>query len=200
MTTEPAARRREAVHEQTLDGFGTVRVLPLDPAADAEVIHSWVTQERARFWGMLDTDRERVREIYEYVDSLTTHHAYLIHLDDRPTALFQTYRPEHDPVGECYQVRPGDFGIHLMIGPVTGDPVPGWTGALLSAFLGFVLADPDRLRIVAEPDARNEKALARLVRTGFTLGPEIQLPEKRARLAFLDRNDFLNRNGSPGRG
>ncbi|MGE7436008.1 GNAT family N-acetyltransferase [Kitasatospora sp. NPDC001175] len=188
--TDPLAHRRTAVHERTVEGFGTVRVLPLDPATDAEVVHGWVTQERARFWGMLDADRARVQEIYEYVDSLSTHHAYLIHHEDRPAALFQTYQPEHDPVGECYQVRPGDFGIHLMIGPVLGDPVPGWTGTLLSVFLGHVLADPARLRLVAEPDARNDRAIARLIRTGFTPGPEIQLPHKRARLLFLDRADF----------
>jgi hypothetical protein len=29
---------RAAVHEQRLDGFGTVRVLPLDPHADAGVV------------------------------------------------------------------------------------------------------------------------------------------------------------------
>ncbi|MEV0968382.1 GNAT family N-acetyltransferase [Microtetraspora glauca] len=189
MTTE-FPTRRAAVHERVIDGFGTVRIIPLDPPADIDVIYEWVTQERARFWGMLDADRERVLEVYSFLDTLTTHHAYLVHRDDRPVALFQTYEPEFDPVGECYEVQPGDFGIHLMIGPVAGEPEPGFTGTLLSVFLGHVLAEPGRKRIVAEPDARNDKAIARLLRTGFVLGPEIDLPEKRARLVFLDRADF----------
>ncbi len=189
MTTE-FPTRRAAVHERVIDGFGTVRIIPLDPPADIDVIYEWVTQERARFWGMLDADRERVLEVYGFLDTLTTHHAYLVHRDDRPVALFQTYEPEFDPVGECYEVQPGDFGIHLMIGPVAGEPEPGFTGTLLSVFLGHVLAEPGRKRIVAEPDARNDKAIARLLRTGFVLGPEIDLPEKRARLVFLDRADF----------
>lgn len=68
---------------------------------------------------------------------------------------------------------------------------PGFTGALLTAFLTWVLdVDPARRRIVAEPDARNNKAIARFVRAGFVLGPEIELPEKRARLVFLSREDF----------
>ncbi|MGW2188606.1 GNAT family N-acetyltransferase [Streptomyces sp. NPDC001667] len=184
---------RAAVHEQAVDGFGTVRVVPVDPAADAGLIHSWVTQERARFWGMGDADRERVLEIYTYIDSLPTHHAYLLERDGRPVALFQTYEPAADPVGECYDVRPGDFGIHLMIGPPTGGPERGFTATLLSVFLTYVLtADPGRLRIVAEPDARNAKAVARLTRAGFTRGPEIELPGKRAQLAFLDRETFLS--------
>lgn len=170
-----------------VDGFGEVSIRPVDPDRDVVVIHDWVTRERSRFWGMRDASRERVREIYAYLDSLTTHHAYLLHRDGRPVALFQTYEPAADPVGRCYDVRPGDFGIHLLIGPPDGGPEPGFTGVLLDVFLAFVLADPTRLRIVAEPDARNARAIDRLVRAGFVPGPEIDLPEKRARLLFLDR-------------
>lgn len=183
--------------EREVAGFGTVRVVPLDPAKDAALVHAWVTQDRARFWGMRDHTREQVREIYAFVDTLTTHHAYLVHRDGVPVALFQTYEPEADPVGECYEVLPGDFGIHVLIGPPAGDngaAEPGFTGALLSALLTWVLdADPARRRIVAEPDARNDKAIARFVRSGFVPGPEIELPQKRARLVFLSREDFEHR-------
>ncbi|MEV4725216.1 GNAT family N-acetyltransferase [Micromonospora humida] len=170
-----------------VDGFGEVSLRPVDPDRDVTVIHDWVTRERSRFWGMRGASREGVREIYAYLDSLTTHHAYLAHRDGRPVALFQTYEPAADPVGRCYDVRPGDFGIHLLIGPPDDGPQPGFTGVLLDVFLAFVLADPTRLRIVAEPDARNARAIDRLVRAGFVPGPEIDLPEKRARLLFLDR-------------
>ncbi|GAB3880515.1 hypothetical protein GCM10027612_08240 [Microbispora bryophytorum subsp. camponoti] len=115
-----ASVRREARWEQTAEGFGAFRIVPVDPAADAGLIHSWVTEERARFWGMLDASRTRVQEIYDHLDGLATHHAYLVHRDDRPVALFQTYDPGADPVGECYDVQPGDFGVHLLLGPATG--------------------------------------------------------------------------------
>ncbi|MER5460148.1 GNAT family N-acetyltransferase [Streptomyces sp. NPDC002668] len=188
MTSEPTTGRREAVHEQTVEGFGTVRVLPLDPVADLDLIHGWVTGERARFWGMGGHSREQVLEIYEYLDSLTTHHAYVVQRDGEPVALFQTYEPDADPVGECYDVQPGDFGVHLLIGPAHGGTERGFTGGLLSVLVGYALADPEHRRIVVEPDARNEKAIERMVRAGFVLGPEIDKPEKRARLAFLSRD------------
>jgi RimJ/RimL family protein N-acetyltransferase len=173
-------------HERRVPRFGVVTFRPVEPDADADVIHSWVCQERARFWGMRDADREQVAEIYRYVDSLSTHHAYLALRDGRPVALFQTYEPEHDPVGECYPVRPGDHGGHLLIGtPVR--PEPGFTGTLLGEFVAFVFTDPSRLRLVMEPDARNEKAITRLRRAGFVDGPLIDLPDKRARLMLLDR-------------
>ncbi|MFD3971509.1 GNAT family N-acetyltransferase [Streptomyces cyaneofuscatus] len=189
-TVVPALR--PAVHEQKVEGFGVVRLVPVDPAADADLLHGWVTEERARFWGMADHTREQVQEIYEFVDSLPTHHAYLALRDGVPAALFQTYEPDADPVGECYDVQPGDFGIHLLIAPAEGEgagagAVKGYTDALLTAFIGYVFSDPAHLRVVVEPDARNEKALARMVRVGFELGPEIEKPEKTARLAFLTR-------------
>ncbi|WUD93959.1 GNAT family N-acetyltransferase [Streptomyces anulatus] len=183
---------RAAVHEQKVEGFGTVRLVPVDPSADVDLLHGWVTEERARFWGMGGHTREQVREIYEFVGSLPTHHAYLALRDGVPAALFQTYEPDADPVGECYDVRPGDFGIHLLIAPAEGaGAVKGYTDALLTAFIGFVFRDPARLRVVVEPDARNGKALARMVRVGFELGPEIVKPEKTARLAFLTREAAL---------
>ncbi|MER7048515.1 GNAT family N-acetyltransferase [Streptomyces jumonjinensis] len=181
---------RTAVHEQRVDGFGAVRIVPLDPAADADLVFGWVTGERARYWGMADHTREQVREVYEYVDSLTTHHAFLAYRDGEPVALFQTYDPAADPVGECYEVLPGDFGVHLLIAPApdgSGEQ-QGFTGALLIALIGYAFADPEVRRIVVEPDARNEKAIARLLRAGFVPGPEIDKPEKRALLAFLSRD------------
>ncbi|MGA3540344.1 GNAT family N-acetyltransferase [Micromonosporaceae bacterium DT194] len=178
---------RPDVHTRELPGFGLIRLRPVDPAGDADLLHGWVTQERARFWGMADASRERVREIYAHLDSLPTHHAYLMLRDDAPVALFQTYEPEHDPIGEYYDVQPGDFGIHLLIGPPAGPPAPGFTGTLLAEFLTFVLADPARRRIVAEPDARNDRVLARLRRAGFVPGPRVELPHKPAQLLFLDR-------------
>ncbi|MEU5948843.1 GNAT family N-acetyltransferase [Micromonospora sp. NPDC047465] len=182
-------REATSTYGQDVDGFGRVTIRPVDPDTDVDLIHGWVSEERARFWGMRDAGRERVAEIYRYLDSLTTHHAWLVHRDGVPVALFQTYEPAADPVGQCYDVRPGDHGAHLLIGPPTRTE-RGFTGALLGVFLGFVFADPLRRRIVMEPDARNDKAVDRLLRTGFVAGPLIDLPDKRARLMFLDRESF----------
>ncbi|CAM5557409.1 hypothetical protein SALBM217S_09292 [Streptomyces griseoloalbus] len=120
---------RPAVHEQTVDGFGAVRVLPLDPAADAPLLHRWVSEERAVFWGMNGLTEQQVHEIYAHMDTLDTHHAYLVVKDGDPAALLQTYEPEADRVGECYPVEPGDIGMHLLLAPARpGGTRSGWTG------------------------------------------------------------------------
>ncbi|MER6994241.1 GNAT family N-acetyltransferase [Streptomyces sp. NPDC000410] len=193
MTTDPTV-----VYERNVDELGTTTVRPLAPERDIDTVHAWVTEERARFWGMGGASRDEVLEIYQHLDSLTTHHAWLVECEGRPVLLFQTYEPEADRVSECYGVEPGDIGVHLLIGPSAGAPRPGFTAALLSVLTGFVFEDPLVRRIVAEPDIHNEKAIERLARTGFELGPEIVLPEiilpevflpeKKARLAFLHRN------------
>lgn len=186
------------VHEQVIDGYGTVRIRPLDPAADAEVVHAWVSDERAAFWGMTGLTRAQVAEVYAHMAGLDTHHAHLVTKDGEPAALLQTYEPGADRVGECYEVRPGDIGVHLLLAPATAaGPRPGWTAALLTAMTSYVLLDLDRRRVVVDPDVRNTKAIARFERQGFRRGPEVvlpevdipdvYLPEKRAQLAFLDR-------------
>ncbi|RBY98127.1 siderophore biosynthesis protein [Blastococcus sp. TF02-8] len=162
----------------------TVRVL--DPEGDAPLVHSWVREERARFWGMTDHTEEQVREIYGFVDSLDTHHAYLLSVEGVPVALLQTYEPAEDPVGETYAVQPGDLGIHLLLAPA-GTPERNFTPRLFGALGPVLLRDPAVQRIVAEPDAGNAAAVARITRLGFELGPLIDLPEKKAQLAFLSR-------------
>ncbi|MFD4242480.1 GNAT family N-acetyltransferase [Streptomyces sp. NPDC058525] len=187
---------RQPVYSHLVEGFGTVAITPVDPAADSALIHGWVTQERARFWGMGEASRELVQEIYEDVDRRTTHHAFIVSRDGEQVALFQTYDCAEDRVSECYEVQPGDVGLHLLIGPSKGAAEHGFTSSLLTVFLGFQFSVGKARRVIAEPDARNEKAIAVLVRNGFATGPEIELPEidlpevylpaKKARLTVYD--------------
>ncbi|WP_333776392.1 GNAT family N-acetyltransferase [Streptomyces sp. IBSBF 3136] len=194
-TAAPAAT---AAHEQHVDGFGTVRIRPLDPVADAGPVHAWVSEERAAFWGMTGLTRDQVADVYTHMATLDTHHAHLVTRDGEPAALLQTYEPGADRVGECYQVRPGDIGVHLLLAPAgPAGRRAGWTAALLAAITSYVLRGLDRRRIVVDPDVRNTRAIARFARQGFTTGPvvvlpevdlpDVHLPEKHARLAFLTR-------------
>ncbi|MEU9055654.1 GNAT family N-acetyltransferase [Streptomyces sp. NPDC048384] len=192
--SEPSA----VVHEQAVDGFGTVRIRPLAPHADADLLHGWVSQERAFFWGMNGLTRDQVAGIYAHMDTLDTHHAFLVALDGDPVAVLQTYEPEADRVSECYEVLPGDIGIHLLLAPAgPGGARPGWTSALLAVVASYVFGTLDRRRVVVDPDVANEKAVARFLRQGFAAGPvvvlpevdlpDVYIPEKKAQLAFLTR-------------
>ncbi|KUL72217.1 GNAT family N-acetyltransferase [Streptomyces sp. NPDC001651] len=198
MSDQPTAAPADPVHEQTVDGIGTVTVRPLDPHADAGTVHTWASEERAVFWGMNGLTRDQIAEIYAHMATLDTHHAFLVERDGDPVALLQTYEPDADRVGECYDVRPGDIGVHLMLAPAApGGERPGWTSALLTVVAAYVFRTLGRSRVVVDPDVRNEKAVARFLRQGFTAGPAVVLPEvdlpdvylprKEAQLAFLTR-------------
>lgn len=180
---------RDAVYEEELAGLGRLRLLRLLPAEDAGLIHGWVQEERARFWGMNGWSREQVREVYEFLDSLDTHHGYLMTVAGEPAGVFQTYEPLQDPVGEAYPARAEDAGMHLLLAPAT-KPVPNFTPTLLAALVRFLLAEPGKDRVVAEPDARNSKAIRRFLGFGFEAGPKVQLAEKEAQLVFLSRDKF----------
>lgn len=163
---------------------GQLRLRPVDPARDAELIHSWVRAERATHWGMNDLTLQQVRDLYAFIASTPTHHAWLIELGGRPIGIFQTYEPHADIVGGFYQVEPGDLGIHVLLAPAR-QRIPGLTNAIAALVLRKLLAQERTHRIVAEPDVTNDQALARLTATGFVMGPTIELPHKTGRLAFL---------------
>lgn len=185
----PIHTARRPRYEETLEPWGALKIIDLDPDVDAALIHGWVSQERARFWGMLGKPVEEVRDIYRFVDSLDTHHAFLVLLDGAPVALLQTYEPLQDPVSEVYAARAEDIGMHLLLAPAT-QPRPNFTPRLAGALINFMFTDPAIDRIVVEPDARNAKALQRLKTTCFELGPVVQLPEKEAQLAFVTRAGY----------
>ncbi|TCC52294.1 GNAT family N-acetyltransferase [Kribbella capetownensis] len=195
VTDWDALEREDRSFTHEIEGFGTVRIVEADPSRDLDLIHGWVTAERASFWGMGGLSRDAIAATYEFLDSVPTHHVYVVQLDGVPIGLLQTYDPQADPVGAAYEIQAGDIGAHLLVAP--GDPRPGFTGNLLRALGRFVFVHLGHPRLVAEPDTRNERAVDRLYRSGFTIGPEVKitLPDgttKTAQLGFLTAERFLN--------
>lgn len=183
----PTGAPGELLLERAVPGAGRVSVRVLDPDADLDVLHAWVTRPWAGFWGLGDLPREELRDLYAEVGSLPTHHAFLVRWDERPVALLQTYEPEHDPVGACYDVLPGDVGVHFLLGGRGPRGTDLW--AVLGAVLvEFLFADPAARRVVVEPDVANARAHARMRALGFEIGEPVRVGDKDALLAFLPRD------------
>jgi penicillin amidase len=169
----------------------TIAFRSVVPATDATLIHDWVTQPRARFWGMLEKDLEEVEAIYTYIDEQPHLTAWLASVDETPVAIVQTYDPFVDEIGEFYDRRPGDVGLHLFL---ADDPArAGHTTTLLTAVMRALLSDPGTWRIVLEPDIANESSIELLTRLGATLGPVVEMPGKTAQFAFLDESALTSR-------
>lgn len=176
-----------------------ITIRPVDPETDSGLIHHWVTQERASFWGMLDKDLDEVQEIYTYIAGQPHLSAHLVSVGGVPVTLFQTYDPAVDDIGQYYDREPGDVGVHLLMADHPARV--GRTREIVDFLMRRLLDDPANLRIVLEPDARNAKSLRLFGLTGAQAGPEVQMPHKRAQFAFINwqslTRDSLSRAACP---
>lgn len=178
------------VHTIDSAELGRLEFTVLDPVADLALLHEWVSRPSSRFWGLSALSPDEVRDLYLYVDGLTSHHAFLIRRDGLPVVLLQTYEPENDPLGEAYAPLRGDAGIHFLLGD-RGIVVPGFMSRLVDAVAEFLFSSPEVDRVVIEPDVDNGRAVARAQKSGFELGPRVVLPQKTGQLAFLTRERWL---------
>jgi penicillin amidase len=179
---------------------------PVDPGADAELTHGWVSAPRAVFWGMTDRSVEEVAWVYGYIGDQPHLAAYLVLIGAHPIGLVQTYDPEVDEVGRHYDRRPGDLGLHPLL---ADDPArAGHTDRILGLLADWVFQDRAVHRIVLEPDVRNTRSLARFERAVAALGPRTMvtglpgLPDKEAQFAFITRpgpGRAAERSGDAGR-
>lgn len=172
-----------------LAGMGEFSLYPLRVPQDMALLHDWVRRDYARYWGMQQCDLAAVRAAYAQLQASGHAQALLGHLDGVPAFLMERYDPAHDVLGQHYPVQPGDIGMHLLLAPPL-QPRSGFSRAVMLTVLAALFADPAVARVVVEPDVRNDK-IHRLNRhAGFIYQGEIQLPHKRAALAFCSRAQF----------
>jgi hypothetical protein len=162
---------------------------PVDPAAHAPLLHSWVTQEYARFWDMLDATVSDVAEEHSKIAADPHYEAWLGYDGGVPAFLLECYEPKHTPLACRYEVRPGDVGMHLLVGPPEV-PRTGYTAAVFRSVMQFLFDRPATERVVVEPDVRNAKILALNARMGFRQDRVLTLPDKDALLSFCNREQF----------
>ena len=77
------------VFTRTDDRLGEFALRPLDPDADADLLHSWVTHPGAAFWMMQDADVEQVRQEYRTIERHPHHDAFLGLAGGRPAFLVE---------------------------------------------------------------------------------------------------------------
>jgi siderophore synthetase component len=164
---------------------------PLDPDADAALVHAWVTAPRARFWQMEHATLEDVRAEYRSIAADPRRAAWIGLHEGSPAFLVEEYDPADDPIGAHLDPLPGDRGMHLLVAPPAGDPLPGFTTAVMRHVVAHLLRDPAVRRLVVEPDVRNT-AIQRLNElVGFRPLRVVDLGTKHALLSVATRDDAL---------
>ncbi|MFK4182785.1 GNAT family N-acetyltransferase [Streptomyces sparsogenes] len=172
--------------------LGRFSLRPLDPAADAELLHRWVTHPKASFWLMQDADVERVASEYGQIAAHPHHDAFIGLHEDRPAFLVERYDPARVELAGLYPAQEGDVGMHFLCAPADA-PLHGFTLAVLTTVMEFLFADPATRRVVVEPDVRNSAVHRLNAAVGFEIAGRVRKPEKEAYLSFCTRDQFSAR-------
>lgn len=169
--------------------LGEFALRPVDPDADARLLHRWVTHPKAVFWLMQDADVAQVAREYRRIADHPHHDAYLGHWRGEPAFLAERYDPAHVELVGLYEARPGDVGMHFLCAP-TDAPVHGFTRAVITTVVAWLFADPATRRVVVEPDVRNTAVHALNAAVGFEVVGTVAKPEKDALLSICTRDRF----------
>ncbi|MEV5821725.1 GNAT family N-acetyltransferase [Micromonospora harpali] len=179
----------EIVYTRTDPRLGEFALRTLDPAADAALLHSWVTHPKAAFWLMGDADVARVAAEYARIAADPHHDAFVGLWRGEPAFLVERYDPARVELAGRYPARPGDVGMHFLCAP-TDTPVSGFTRAVITTVMAWLFADPAHRRVVVEPDVRNTAVHALNAAVGFTPAGTVVLPAKTGLLSFCTRARF----------
>lgn len=172
--------------------LGTFRVAPVDPDADIDLLHGWLTHPKAAYWLMTDFSKEDIARYLRSVHDSEHENAYVGTWEGGPCFLAELYSPAHGEVAPHHDTLPGDVGMHFLVAP-TDAPVRGFTLAVITTAMELAFADPATERVVVEPDTGN-KAVHRLNEAvGFRIESTVYLAESRkdAYLSTCTREDFL---------
>ncbi|MFK0048042.1 GNAT family N-acetyltransferase [Streptomyces sp. NPDC090741] len=189
-TTENLYTRNDAV-------LGSFAIRPLDPFADAELLHGWVTHPKASFWMMQDASLPDVEREYMRIAAHEHHDAFIGLHEGRPAFLMEKYDPSRLELVGLYEAQPGDVGMHFLVAP--GErPLHGFTRAVITTVMAALFADPKTERVVVEPDVENTAVHALNEAVGFVPDGPVQKPEKTALLSFCTRAQFEAATGLTG--
>lgn len=176
-------------YEQCLPSLGQFRIRPLRLPDDLSLIHRWLSDDHARFWGMQDMSPDQLDEFYRNLRSSGEGDAFIGLHNGQPAFLMETYQPELSPLADHYPVRSGDLGMHILTAP-SDRPIRGFTRGVFTVIMGFLFEALDARRIVVEPDVSNDRIHDLNRFAGFQYDRVISLPDKQAHLAFCDYAQF----------
>lgn len=177
------------LYTKEVPALGSFSFRPLQIEKDIALVHNWVNRDYAKYWQMQHTTVEQVKAAYTAITQGKHSQAFMGFYNGTPAFLWESYWAMNDPIGKYYEVREGDYGLHLLVAPVE-TPIHHFTLHILKTIIDFMLTNPAVERLIVEPDVRNEKMHVLTKRVGFEYLQEIQLPQKTAYLAFCTREQY----------
>ncbi|WP_407320690.1 GNAT family N-acetyltransferase [Isoptericola halotolerans] len=182
--------------------LGEIVLTPVVPARDAATVRAWLTHPASAAWHMGGLGVDEVRDHLAALAADDAQHGWLGRLDGAPVVYVETYDPARVLLADVHDAAPGDVGMHLLVAPPPDDLAArrrGLTDAVMSAVVGFCLADPavggrGGARVVVEPDVANAPIAAKNAAAGFRVLREVEVTDdghtKTAALSVCTRADF----------
>lgn len=177
------------VFSKTIEDLGEISLRFLNLEKDIETIYNWVIRPYATYWGMQEYTFAEVKLAYQEIIESGHHDTFIGVLNNQPIFLMERYKASKDPIAAYYDVKEGDYGMHILVGPAE-KRIPNFTWNVFSTIIEYLFSDPRIDRIVVEPDVRNEKIHVLNKKAGFQYYKEIQFPHKKAALAFCAKEDY----------
>ncbi len=182
--------KEQHIFSKDYKDFGSISIQKFDIKRHSKVLHEWVNKDYAVFWGMQNTELQEVEEEYTKLTTPEHYDVFVGMYRNKEVFVLERYSPQKDILQEFYPVKEGDCGIHIIVAPPEGEKVPHFTWFMFRSIMDFIFSNPAVERIVVEPDIRNKKMFALCQRIGFSLNKVVELPQKTAQLAFLNRDAY----------
>ena len=177
------------VFTKTIEDLGAFTLKKFDLANHVSLLHQWVTQPYAKYWGMQDNTLPQVTK--SYAEMISTGHTQIFmgYFDGAAAFLLEAYQPEHEDISEYMSLENGDMGMHILMAPVT-KPISGFSYGVFRCIMSFIFEVLNAKRIVVEPDSENEKIHRLNKQLGFFHHDKVTLPHKAAYLASCTQTQF----------
>lgn len=174
---------------QQFTDIAMLSLRPFNLAQDLALLHQWVTQPHAQFWGMQGFSLKQLQQ--EYQSLLARSDIYIGYANNTACFLVELYEPQLDEIGNHYPVKRGDIGMHILIAQ-SNNKVHGFTWSVFQLVMNFIFANDKNQRVIVEPDIRNNKIHSLNTKAGFRYQSAVRLTHKTAHLAFCTRDDFYH--------
>lgn len=156
---------------------------------DLPMIYAWLTQPRAKFWGLTNKSFDFISK--KYGSPGPGQEFAIVEMNSEPVAFVIIYSMQWDEIAEFLpETRDCDVGVHLLMAPPPrhGDVIHNLPISVLCAVREHIYQTrPQTVDIYADPDVYNIKAIDRFLQAGFNLHRVIHLPSKSAQMLKINR-------------
>ena len=157
---------------------------------DLPLLHKWMHTEHVIPQWQMNKPKLELEVMFEKMLVDDHQRLYFIMIDDRPIGYVEIYECHRDRLNRYYESDENDMGIHLLLGEpdVLG---LGHFRPVLTLFAQFIFSsNPDTQKMICEPDCEVVPFQRAAPDLGLVEQKKLQLPEKKASLYFLSRDDF----------